>query len=95
MASDASTTLRDAAYVAVGFGLLAFQRAQVRRRALERALEAQGGAALDQVSRLATELEERVEPALDELEGRLPPPAQDLLRTARSAAREARGRLAG
>lgn len=31
--------VEDAAYVAVGFGVLAFQRAQVRRRQLERLLE--------------------------------------------------------
>ena len=31
--------VEDAAYVAVGFGVLAFQRAQVRRRELERLLE--------------------------------------------------------
>ena len=31
---------RDAAYVAVGFGVLGFQRAQVRRRELRKRLEA-------------------------------------------------------
>lgn len=32
--------VRDAAYVAVGFGVLAMQKAQVRRRELERLLAA-------------------------------------------------------
>lgn len=46
---DLSRRVEDALYVSVGFGLLAWQRAQVRRRELERLLtrlrsEAQGGA---------------------------------------------------
>ena len=36
--NDLSKTLKDAAYVAVGFGVLAFQKAQVRRRELEKQL---------------------------------------------------------
>ncbi len=39
--SDITKTVKDAAYVAVGFGVLAFQRAQVRRRELEQQLEVQ------------------------------------------------------
>lgn len=35
---DVPERLRDAAYVAVGFAVLGFQRAQVRRRELERAV---------------------------------------------------------
>jgi len=36
---DINRALTDAAYIAVGFGLLGFQRAQVRRRQLVRQLE--------------------------------------------------------
>jgi hypothetical protein len=36
---DVLHVLRETAYVGVGLGVLAFQRAQVRRRELERALE--------------------------------------------------------
>jgi hypothetical protein len=36
---DINRTLTDAAYIAIGFGLLGFQRAQVRRRQLIRQLE--------------------------------------------------------
>jgi hypothetical protein len=35
---DVNRTLRDTAYMAVGFGILGFQRAQVRRREVERGL---------------------------------------------------------
>jgi hypothetical protein len=37
---DVNSLLRDAGYTAVGFGILAFQRAQVRRRELERSVRA-------------------------------------------------------
>lgn len=33
-----ATAARDAAYVTIGFGVLAFQRAQVRRREVEKAV---------------------------------------------------------
>lgn len=57
IASDITKTVKDAAYVAVGFGVIAFQKAQVRRRELEQQLEVQ----LDQ-------LEERLpDPAADAL----------------------------
>ncbi|MEI7548355.1 MAG: hypothetical protein WCK21_09900 [Actinomycetota bacterium] len=40
-----ATAARDAAYITIGFGVLAFQQAQVRRRELERivARRVQGG----------------------------------------------------
>lgn len=39
--TDINKTVQDSAYVAVGLGVLGFQRAQVRRRELIEALEAQ------------------------------------------------------
>jgi hypothetical protein len=42
-ATDIENVLRDCAYVAVGLGVLGFQRAQVRRVELQRQLEAQRG----------------------------------------------------
>ena len=99
--ADPTATLKDAAYVAIGFGVLAFQRAQVRRRELEKKFEAQAGELKAQaeelkaqVARLATDIEERVDPALDDVEGILPPPAQDLFRQARAVAKDVRVRLA-
>jgi hypothetical protein len=43
VATDIETALRDGAYVAIGLGVLAFQRAQVRRAELTRQLEDQIG----------------------------------------------------
>jgi hypothetical protein len=42
----------DAAYVAVGLGVLGFQRVQVRRRELQQQLEAQLGDSGEQLQRL-------------------------------------------
>ena len=39
--ADLNSSLKEAAYVAVGFGVLGFQRAQVRRRELARQLREQ------------------------------------------------------
>jgi hypothetical protein len=52
--SDPRTLLKDAGYVAVGLGVIAFQRAQVRRRELE----AQLGDAGQQIDKLAAAVEE-------------------------------------
>jgi hypothetical protein len=64
---DVTRTAQDAAYVSVGLGLIAFQRLQVRRHELHKALSGQAGeakGALDLVGTLVTErvklLEERL-----------------------------------
>lgn len=54
--SDVTSTLRDAAYVAVGFGVLAFQKAQVRRRELEKQFEGQSNQLREQLAGVAREL---------------------------------------
>lgn len=86
---DLTKLARDAAYVAVGFGVLNFQRAQVRRRELAKALAAQVDAleasldeARGQLGRLAREVDGRLEPMVanlesrfDAVEARLPGPA--------------------
>jgi DNA anti-recombination protein RmuC len=53
--TDPRTILKDAGYVAVGLGVIAFQRTQVRRRELEKQL----GDAGQQIDKLSTLLEER------------------------------------
>ncbi len=58
---ELASTLRDAAYTAIGLGVLGLQRAHVRRREIER-----------QLVELSRDLDERVAPVLDELERRLP-----------------------
>jgi len=81
---DQATTLRDSLYTAVGFGVLGFQQAQLRRRELQREL-----------SRLAAEVDEKVEPVLDDLVARLPEDLRPLADGVRSAAVEARRSLFG
>jgi phosphate uptake regulator len=68
--------LRETLYTVVGFGVLGVQQAQVRRRDLQKSL-----------ARLAAEVDERVDPVLDELETRVPDEARPLVVGARSAAR--------
>jgi hypothetical protein len=88
-------SLESPAYVAVGFGVLGFQRAQVRRREVQR-----------QVARLATTVSQMVGEASNDVAERLPREvkdlvtaatdlSQDLPREANEAAREvmALGRL--
>jgi hypothetical protein len=63
--------LEDPAYVAVGFGVLGFQRGQVYRRALERRLSRWAGTANQSVSAVT-----------EDVVGRLPSEAKDLLQAA-------------
>jgi hypothetical protein len=81
---DAAARLRESLYTAVGFGVLGFQQAQVRRRQLQREL-----------SRLAAEVDERVDPVLDDLEARLSDEVRPLVAQARSAVRSAQRTLLG
>lgn len=81
---DVGDRLRDSLYTAVGFGVLGFQQAQVRRRQLQKEL-----------ARLAVEVDEKVDPVLDDLEARLADDLRPLLVSARSAARNARDSLLG
>jgi hypothetical protein len=81
---DVGDKLRDSLYTAVGFGVLGFQQAQVRRRQLQKDL-----------ARLAVEVDEKVEPVLDDLEAKLSEELRPLLAQARAAARTARESLLG
>ncbi len=81
---------RDAGYTAVGFGVLAVQKAQVHRRELTKALSSDltalvGGKA--GARRLAHQIDRAVDPILDDLEERLPSPARRLFHRARAAGR--------
>lgn len=107
IAEEISRTTRDAAYVVVGLGVLAFQRAQVRRQELTKRLaepRAQVEHTLEDVrgelSRRVNHVDERVEKAITELESRwepfedrLPGQAQALIKQARTQAREARQQI--
>jgi DNA anti-recombination protein RmuC len=100
--ADVTKTVKDAAYVTVGLGVLAFQRAQVGRRELTKQVETQlkqvetqlSGTG-EQVQRLASQLEQRIKPVLDQLEESVPATAKDLVKQARTAAREVQGQVLG
>jgi hypothetical protein len=81
---DDTDPLRDAFYTAVGFGVLGFQQAQLRRRELQKDL-----------ARLAAELDGKVDPVLDDLVAKLPEDLQPLATQARAAALNARRSLLG
>ena len=81
---DDADALRDAFYTAVGFGVLGFQQAQLRRRELQKDL-----------ARLAAELDGKVDPVLDDLVAKLPEDLQPLATQARAAAVSARRSLLG
>ncbi len=99
---DINKVVKDSAYAAVGFGVLSFQRAQVRRRELAEQLQSKsnGGvvgsqvaAAREQLAEVAKLVDEQVAPVrrqiderFDELEGRLPPATRNVLATIRSGA---------
>jgi hypothetical protein len=107
IAEDLSRTARDAAYVAVGLGVLAVQRAQVRRQELAKHLaepRAQVETTIDEVrgelSRRAKDVDDRVEKLItllegrwEPVEGRLPGQARIVIQQARSQAREARQQI--
>ena len=91
--ADVNKTLKDAAYVTVGLGVLAVQKAQVGRRELTSRVEAQLNETSEQVQKLAREVEKRVQPVIGQLEATLPAGAKDLVKQARDAAREAQAQL--
>ena len=58
MTNDPRTLLRDAGYVTVGLGVIAFQKAQVRRRELEAQLSGAGAQTSEKVDQLTTALDD-------------------------------------
>src|SRR4051812_14208077 len=105
--ADVTKTLKDAAYVTIGLGVMAFQKAQVRRVELTKQLEdqrkqveAQPAEAREQFTKLLAGLDQQFQPVineiearLDELEKRLPDQAQTIVHQARETAKEARAEV--
>jgi len=85
---DLTKTLKDAAYVTVGLGVLAVQQAQVRRRELTKQVESQLSGTTEHLQKVARQVEERVSPLFDQIEVALPGAARDLVKQARTAARD-------
>lgn len=78
---DVTKSLKESLYTAIGFGVLGIQQAQLRRRDLQKEL-----------ARLAAEVDEKVDPVLDDLQTRLPDDFHPLVASARSAAHSLLGR---
>lgn len=94
----------DALHVAVGFGVLGFQKLQVRRREVQRAVENQLGAGTNDLHKLADVVRaqartvdaqvQRVEPkiaaAFERVEARLPEPVGSVVHQTRTVAEAVR-----
>lgn len=97
---DIQNAVRDSFYVSIGLGVIAFQKAQVRRQELRKTLETNLGDARGTVeesvkaveSRLEV-VEDRIDQVLDEVEERLPGQARAVMSQARDVAKEARSQL--
>jgi len=88
--ANVTDRVKEAAYTAVGLGVLGVQSLQVRRREVAKQVEPQVREAAVRLRRLASAADETVNPVLDRFESRLPDATRDLVRTARSAATDAR-----
>ena len=81
--NDPRTILTDAAYVTIGFGVVAFQQAAVRRRELE-----------EQFGDVRKLVEERVTATVGEVRSKVPEQAiAEAITTAVGAAKDATGQL--
>jgi len=108
-ADDLTARAKDAFYVTVGLGVIAMQRAQVRRQELRKQVSGQVGDAKSQLQSLSKQVEDRVklveerlegvetrvESLLDQLEDRLPEQAREVAKQARTAAKDARTQVRG
>jgi hypothetical protein len=90
-----AAALRDATYVTIGFGVLAFQQAQVRRRELVTSLSERFGTTSSQMDELLASFEARLDTAVEKLGARLPEQAGSLLGQAHGAAKAARKQMVG
>jgi hypothetical protein len=104
---EITKAVRDAAYVVVGLGVLGVQRAQVRRQELVKRLaeprtqiEAKVGDARGEFTKRFKDVDtaveqviERLEAAVEPIEGRLPTQVHDLVKQAHIQARDARQQI--
>ncbi len=93
---DLIVNLRDAAFITVGFGVIAYQKAQVRRRELEKQFATSTATLREQLTKAAADAEGRIEPvveaveaSLDTLQERLPEPARQVFQQVRTSAKDA------
>jgi hypothetical protein len=108
LSKGAADLARDAAYVAVGLGVLAYQRAQVQRVELQTRIsqdfdidldkrigDVRGGVAkgIHQLDDLAETAVQFVETTFEPIEEKLPPTVSQLTTKAREQAREVRSQI--
>jgi len=108
-AETLTNALRDAAYITIGFGVLAFQQAQVRRRELVTGLSERFDTSTPQMDQLLKsfeasitaldarfdDLEAKLDQTVEKLEARLPEQAGALLGQAHDVAKAARKQVRG
>jgi len=75
-------TVKNAAYVTIGFGVLGLQKAQVRRQELQKSVASIAG----HLDAVVAPVRTQVEAGLDGVEASLPPAAQDVLKQVRQTA---------
>lgn len=106
---DLTKLLKDALYVSIGLGVIAVQKAQVRRQELSKQVSGQVDDAKSQLQTLTKRFDDRVklveerlegvearfDALLDQLEEHLPEQARELAQQARTAAKEARSQVQG
>ncbi len=85
MAASPVQSIQDAFHVALGFGVINLQKAQVRRQELAKDLSSQVSETIDAIEKLVKETEERLDPVIDSLTGRLPEQAQGIVEAATEA----------
>ncbi len=99
---DISKTVKDSLYVTIGLGVIAFQKAQVRRQELKKQVETNltgtrslVGDSLKTVHERLEAVEARIDDVLDGVEQQLPDPARNVVRQAREVAKDTRTQLVG
>jgi ElaB/YqjD/DUF883 family membrane-anchored ribosome-binding protein len=97
---DVTKVLKDALYVSVGLGVIAFQKAQVQRQELKKTFESQVSGArtgVDDRVKLVEErlddIEARIDGVVDEFASRLPEQVQAVVKQTRQAAKDARAQV--
>lgn len=77
-ATDVRKLVQDAAYVSVGVGVLAFQKAQVARREAQATLERQVKDTRETVTTTAKEAQQRFESTVGDVRSRIEPVTQQM-----------------
>lgn len=90
---DVTQTMKDTAYVAVGLGVLGFQRTQVARRELGASLSADTGKLQEQVKAQVGDVGDVVGAQLSEVRTQLAKAVTNLEETLEPMAKELEGRL--